>query len=166
MGGLHKWFRFLYCIFEFWIDKASVIVHYCCFLTGKGWVLSMLGPPKDPRNISAVKTESEPWWRGFHSCWLETKMLLVLSHDADGQLACCPAALEAGDLETMIWADSGTPSLTVQLALVTTTRPIYTYSLWSKFTPLTQQYTSCSHVSRSLYAIYDAMRHLWSAHAL
>ena len=55
--------------------------------------LSMLRPSKDPRNISAVKAESEPCQRAFRSCRLETKMLLAVGHDADGQLACYLAAL-------------------------------------------------------------------------
>ena len=47
----------------------------------------MLRPPNDPQNISAVKAESEPLQRAYRSCRLETKMLLVLCHDANGQLA-------------------------------------------------------------------------------
>ena len=49
--------------------------------------LSTLRQPKDPRNISAVKAESEPGRSAFCSCRLETEMLLALGHDADGQLA-------------------------------------------------------------------------------
>ena len=48
--------------------------------------LSMLRPLNHPRNISAVKAESEPRQRAFHSCQLETKMLPALGHDADGRV--------------------------------------------------------------------------------
>ena len=47
------------------------------------------------QNISAVKAESEERRRAFRSCRLETKLLLALSHDADGHLAFYLAPLKS-----------------------------------------------------------------------
>ena len=44
--------------------------------------LSTLRPLKHPQNISVVKAELDH----FRSCRLETKMLVVLGDDANGQL--------------------------------------------------------------------------------
>ena len=55
--------------------------------------LSILRPPKHPQKISAVKAELKPRQRAFCSRQLETKMMLVLTYDANGQLACYLTAL-------------------------------------------------------------------------
>ena len=55
--------------------------------------LSTFRPLKDPRNVSGVEAESDPLRKAFRPHRLETKMLLALGHDADGQLACYLAAL-------------------------------------------------------------------------
>ena len=75
-----------------WIneDTGSVIVRAIAFWLE--WMsLSMLRILNHPRNISAVKAELKPWRRTFCSCRLETKMLLVLGHDANGHLSLLPS---------------------------------------------------------------------------
>ena len=67
--------------------------------------------------------ESYPWRKAFHSCQLETKMLLVFGHDANRKLACY---LAAGNHETIIQAGSRAPSIPVPLAVVATTCRIQT----------------------------------------
>ena len=70
--------------------------------------LSTLRPLKDPQHISAVKAESEPWWRAFRSCWLETKMLLMLTWNQDA----------AGTRPWCRWAASLLPSRFRKLAIM------------------------------------------------
>ena len=59
-GRIRKRFLFRYCIFEF---ESTVASSALCVVVGFGWKrmsLSMLRPLNHPRNISAVKPESEP----------------------------------------------------------------------------------------------------------
>ena len=90
MGGLCKRFRFQYCIFEFWINEGMV-VSLCVVIAF--WLQRdefeyayIIRPLKYPRNISAVKAESESWWRAFCSrrqdatgtrpwCWWQPSLL-------------------------------------------------------------------------------------------
>ena len=90
MGGLCKWFRFWYCIFEFWINEGMV-VSLCVVIAF--WLQKdefeyayIIRPLNHPRNISAVKAESESWRRAFRShrqdatgtrpwCWWQPSLL-------------------------------------------------------------------------------------------
>ena len=86
---------------------------------------SKLKALKHPWNSSVVKAELDPWCRPFAQVDLKTKMLLVLSHAADMQLAWY-LLLEAGNHETMIWTGRRTPGLPVPLAVAPMTHWIRT----------------------------------------